>query len=85
MRKDYAAVSAVHSGEWLNLLTNDAVLVAGSYVDILPGLVGMLVKLVSALIMLIVLDRRFAAILLPGRANPDFADLCLLPGTQAAA
>lgn len=66
LHKDYAAVSAVHSAEWLNRLTNDAVLVAGSFVEILPGLVGMAVKLISALIMLVVLDRRFAAILIPG-------------------
>lgn len=27
LRKDYASVSAVHSGEWLNRLTNDTVVV----------------------------------------------------------
>ena len=65
MRKDYAIVSAVHSAEWLNRLTNDAKLVADNLVDILPGLAGMAVKLVSALIMLLVLDGRFAAVLIP--------------------
>ena len=68
LRKDYAAVSAVHSAEWLNRLTNDAVVTARSMVDILPGLTGMSVKLLCALAMLIVLDARFAAILLPGGA-----------------
>lgn len=68
LRKDYSAVSAVHSTEWLNRLTNDAVVVANSMVEILPGLAGMGVKLVCALIMLVVLDRRFAAILIPGGA-----------------
>ena len=66
LRKDYATVSAVHSAEWLNRLTNDAMVVANSMVEILPGLVGMAVKLISALVMLVVLDRRFFAILLPG-------------------
>ena len=65
LRKDYAAVSAVHSAEWLNRLTNDAKVVADNMVEILPGLAGMGVKLVCALMMLVVLDRRFAAILIP--------------------
>lgn len=68
LRKDYAAVSAVHSAEWLNRLTNDAVVVANSMVEILPGLAGMSVKLVCALVMLVVLDRRFALIVIPGGA-----------------
>ena len=38
--KDYAAVSAVHSGEWMTRLTSDTSVVAGGYVDLLPGLVG---------------------------------------------
>ena len=65
LRKDFATVSAVHSGEWLNRLTSDTVVVADSYVEILPGLAGMIVKMISAVIMMIVLDRRFALILLP--------------------
>ena len=65
LRKDFASVNAVHSGEWLNRLTSDTVVVADSYVEILPGLAGMIVKMVSAVIMMIVLDRRFACILLP--------------------
>ena len=65
MHKDIASVNAVHSGEWLNRLTNDTVVVANSYVEILPGLVGMAVKLVSAVIMMIVLDWHFACVLLP--------------------
>lgn len=66
LRKDYASVSAVHSGEWLNRLTSDTVVVANGFVDILPGIVSTLVKLISAVAMMIVLDARFAAILVPG-------------------
>lgn len=66
LRKDYLTVSAVHSGEWLNRLTNDAKVVADNCVDILPGLAGMAVKLISALAMIIALEPRFAAILIPG-------------------
>ena len=64
-RKDFASVNAVHSGEWMNRLTNDTAVVANSYVEILPGLAGMLVKLISAVTMMIVLDWRFACALLP--------------------
>ena len=63
--KDYASVNAVHSGEWLNRLTNDTALVANSCVAILPGLAGMCVKLVSALTMILIYDVRFAAMLVP--------------------
>ncbi len=66
LRKEYASVSSVHSGEWLNRLTNDTVVAANGYVEILPGLAGMAVRLVSALIVLIALDRIFALVLLPG-------------------
>ena len=66
LRKDYLPVSAVHSGEWLNRLTNDTVVVANGYVEILPGLAGMIVKLISALVMIIALEPRFAVILIPG-------------------
>lgn len=65
LRKDYGRVSAVHSGEWLNRLTNDTVVVANSMTDIIPGFAGMAVKLVSALIMITVLDTRFALIMVP--------------------
>ena len=65
LAKDFGTVSAVHSGEWLNRLTSDAVVVANNSVEILPGLAGMVVKMVSAMSMMIVMERRFALILLP--------------------
>ncbi|HAG13868.1 MAG TPA: ABC transporter ATP-binding protein [Ruminococcus sp.] len=65
LQKDYAAVSAVHSGEWLNRLTNDCAVAANHYTEILPGIAGMGIKLASAAVMLTVLDYRFAAILIP--------------------
>ena len=66
LRKDYASVSAIHSGEWVNRLTNDTAVVANGYAEILPGMAGMAVRLVSALVMLIILDSAFALVLLPG-------------------
>ena len=66
--KDYLRVSAVHSGEWMNRLTSDTVVVAEGYVDILPGIVGMAVKLIGALAMVIAIEPRFAVVLIPGGA-----------------
>ena len=68
LHRDPLRVGAVHSGEWLNRLTSDARVAADACVEILPGLAGMVVKLASALVMILVLEPRFAAILLPGGA-----------------
>lgn len=65
LHRDYLSVSSVHSGEWLNRLTNDTVVVSNGYVEIVPGLAGMVVKLISALAMVIALEPRFAAVFIP--------------------
>ena len=62
---DFSRVSATHSGEWLNRLTNDAVLIANGIVEILPTFLGMFVKMAGALGMLLFLDTRIALIMLP--------------------
>ena len=66
LRKDYASVTALHSGEWMNRLTNDTAVVAKSATSILPNLAGLLVRLVGATSALVYLESRFAAVLLPG-------------------
>lgn len=66
LHKDYASVSAVHTAEWLNRLTSDTVVVAGGAVELVPDLVETTVRLASALVMIIVLDRWFACVLIPG-------------------
>ena len=43
LNRDYASVTAVHSGEWMNRLTSDTVVVADSVSQILPGASGMLI------------------------------------------
>ena len=65
LKKDHSAVSAVHSGEWLNRLTNDTMIVANNCVDILPGASGMLIKMLSAAAMLLVLDSRLSVVMIP--------------------
>lgn len=66
LEKDYAAVTAVHSGEWMNRLTSDTVVAANGYTEILPNAGGMLVKLVGAVVLLLLLEHRFVPILLIG-------------------
>ena len=66
LRKDYAFVHAIHSGEWMNRLTNDTVVVTAGYVEILPGAAGTLVRILSALAALFLIDRLFAWVLIPG-------------------
>ena len=65
LHKDFSTVSAVHSGEWNNRLTNDCMVIANDFTEILPGISGMVVKLLSAAVMLIALEQKFAFILLP--------------------
>lgn len=63
---DYAAVSATHSGEWMNRLTSDTKVIAEGMTEILPGLIGMLVSLVCAVVVLLGIEPRFAIIIIPG-------------------
>lgn len=73
LKKDYASVAAVHSGEWMNHLTSDTVVCANGAVEILPNVAGMLAKLFGALVMILALEPRFAIILVPG----GIAMICL--------
>lgn len=57
--RDYAVVTATHSGEWLNRMTSDTVVVANAVTQILPGISGTLVRLVSAVVLLLVLAPAF--------------------------
>lgn len=66
LKKDYAGVTATHSGEWINRLTNDTAVCANGLVEILPSAVGMLVKMCGALVMILALEPKFAYILFPG-------------------
>lgn len=66
MEKEYSYVSAVHSGEWMNRLTNDTVVVANGMTDILPGLCGMVVRMAGAAGLILILEPRFWYFLIPG-------------------
>lgn len=63
---DYQTVTSIHSGELLNLLTNDTVVITDGIVSIIPNVASMLVKLVGASFVLIQLDYQLAIIFLIG-------------------
>ena len=65
LKKDYASVTNIHSGEWINRLTSDSKVSAEGGVDILPGVVGMAVKMIGAFVMLLIIEPKFLYILLP--------------------
>ena len=62
----YDLVTAVHSGEWMNRLTSDTMIVAEGVTQIVPGMISMLVKLIGALSAILWLESRFFYILVPG-------------------
>ena len=66
LRKDFASVTAVHSGEWMNRMTSDVEIIANSMVQIFPGLAGMAVKLAGAVGMILLLEPRFLWYIIPG-------------------
>ena len=47
LSRKYSAITAYHTGELLNRITNDAVVVADGFVQIIPGIIAMLVKLAA--------------------------------------
>lgn len=65
LKKDYASVKNIHSGEWINRLTSDTKITADSTVDILPGITGMVVKMIGAFVMLTIIEPRFVMVLIP--------------------
>ncbi len=60
---DYAAVTAYHSGDLLNRITNDTSVVASSAAGILPQLCGMTAKLVLAFSVLCFFNPIFALVI----------------------
>lgn len=63
---NYGTVTATHSGEWMNRLTSDTVVVAEGLATIVPGVAGMVTKMAGALVVILVMEPRFVYILVPG-------------------
>ncbi len=65
LNRKYSEIINVHSGEWMNKLTNDAVVISNGLVNILPGLIGMLVMLIAALVSIVYLLPKIIYLLIP--------------------
>ena len=68
LTRDYASVTAVHSGEWMNRMTSDTLVVAEGMTCILPEMIGMAVKLVGSVAVLLVLLPQLGYLIVPGGA-----------------
>lgn len=66
MKKDYSSVAAYHTGDLNNLLFNDVLVITENFTTLLPNVVFFVVKLLSAFIYLVVIDRVFALVFLIG-------------------
>lgn len=66
LRRDYSAVTAVHSGEWMNRLTSDTTVTADGCATILPQMAGMVIKLAGALVLILYLLPGIGVLLIPG-------------------
>lgn len=53
LTRDFAGVTATHSGDWMSRLTADASIVADGVVQILPSAAGTVVKMVVAMVLLV--------------------------------
>ena len=65
LTKDYASVSAVHSGEWMNRLTNDTVQVAQNAAEIVPNALATFVKLVASVLLVMYLVKDVSWVVFP--------------------
>ena len=66
MKKDYASVSAYHTGELQNRMFNDVTVISEGFTTILPSILFFLVRLISAFAYLVVIDKIFALVFLVG-------------------
>lgn len=64
IRKDYASVRKLHSGEWINRMFSDVKIIAAGFTRIIPSAIGMAVRLAAACIALLFLEPLFAGIYL---------------------
>lgn len=68
MTKEYADISAYHSGELMNRLTTDISVVCSAITTIIPNLVFFIVKLIGIVVILLSIDVWFALIFIIGGA-----------------
>ena len=65
LRKDFASVSARHSGDWMMRLTSDTVIVATNATEIIPRVLAMAAKLIGAISLIISLLEKVSLLIIP--------------------
>lgn len=66
IKKDYSEISKHHSGDLLNRLTSDVQTICDGITGLVPNVVSLLTKLISAVVIMVSLDWIFAVIFLAG-------------------
>lgn len=82
LKKSYASVTGVHTGEWMNRLTSDTLVVADGITQILPHVGGILVRMVGAFGMIVILEPYFGAVIVPVGVIFLFAARLLRPALK---
>ncbi len=62
LKKDYKTITEYHSGELINRLTSDVGIVADGYSKVLPVAIASIIRLLSAVVALIIIDVIFAGV-----------------------
>jgi ATP-binding cassette subfamily B protein len=82
LTRDYGAVTNTHSGEWMNRLTSDTVLVSADMTSLLPSLGGMAVRMCAAMVTLLTIEMKFGLLLLVGGGALMLVTLVLRRGLK---
>ena len=64
LRKEYGEITKYHSGELMNRLFNDAGIVVNNAASLVPGIIGLVAKIIEAFAVLAVMDITLAVVLL---------------------
>ena len=62
----YAQITRTHSGEWMNRLTSDTVVVSNAFVKTIPDFIGLLVRLIAALAAILWIEPRLILFMFAG-------------------
>ena len=82
MQKDYAHITAYHSGELMNLLTSDIGVVSSAITTIIPNVVFFIIKLIGVIYILLSIDVIFSLVFIFGGLLVFLASSLFKPVTK---
>ncbi len=80
--REFAGVTAVHTGEWMNRLTSDTQVAAKGLAQIIPQLGGQLVQMTGALCAIVWMQPLFGSLLIPAGLALMVLTRVLRPGLK---